>query len=110
MMARFEIVNYDRDVKAEGAHRWEDAPILDDDKPNSVSDDHLSHAACAARPPLTGGVMRLLPGSNGQAAQLPVLSCTAWGFSCPGTCAPGGGLLPRRFTLAPACAKAVCFL
>ena len=30
---------------------------------------------------------------------LPVLSCTAWGFSCPGTCAPGGGLLPRLFTL-----------
>lgn len=30
---------------------------------------------------------------------LPVLSCTAWGLSCPGACAPGGGLLPRLFTL-----------
>ena len=30
----------------------------------------------------------------------PVLSCTAWGFSCPRTCARGGGLLPRLFTLA----------
>ena len=39
------------------------------------------------------------PGANGQATQLPVLSCTAWGFSCPGACAPGGELLPRRFTL-----------
>ena len=39
------------------------------------------------------------PGANGQATQLPVLSCTAWGFSCPGACAPGGELLPRLFTL-----------
>ncbi len=31
---------------------------------------------------------------------LPVLSCTTWGFSCPLACARGGGLLPRRFTLA----------
>ena len=30
----------------------------------------------------------------------PVLSCTAWGFSCPLACAWGGGLLPRLFTLA----------
>ena len=30
----------------------------------------------------------------------PVLSCTAWGFSCPRTCVRGGGLLPRLFTLA----------
>jgi len=28
----------------------------------------------------------------------PVLSCTAWGFSCPLACARGGGLLPRLFT------------
>ena len=27
------------------------------------------------------------------------MSCTTWGFSCPGACAPGGGLLPRLFTL-----------
>lgn len=38
-------------------------------------------------------------GAAGQAARLPVVSCTAWGLSCPGACAPGGGLLPRRFTL-----------
>ncbi len=35
----------------------------------------------------------------------PVLSCTAWGFSCPGTRAPGGGLLPRHFTLAAAASR-----
>jgi len=29
-----------------------------------------------------------------------VLSCTAWGFSCPLAYARGGGLLPRLFTLA----------
>ena len=29
----------------------------------------------------------------------PVLSCTAWGFSCPLDCSRGGGLLPRLFTL-----------
>jgi hypothetical protein len=34
---------------------------------------------------------------------LPVMSCTAWGLSCPGTCAPGGGLLPRLFTLTRDC-------
>ena len=50
--------------------------------------------------------MRLLPGSCPACArparrQLPVMSCTTWGFSCPGTCAPGGGLLPRLFTLTP---------
>ena len=33
------------------------------------------------------------------AASSPVLSCTAWGLSCPGDCSPGGGLLPRLFTL-----------
>ncbi len=31
----------------------------------------------------------------------PVLSCTAWGLSCPLAYAWGGGLLPRHFTLAP---------
>ena len=50
--------------------------------------------------------MRLLPGSCPAFARLarrrlPVMSCTTWGFSCPGTCAPGGGLLPRLFTLTP---------
>jgi len=53
--------------------------------------------------------MRLIPGGcsaaangpgTGQAARPPVMSCTPWGFSCPGACAPGGGLLPRLFTLA----------
>ncbi len=29
----------------------------------------------------------------------PVLSCTAWGFSCPLAYARGGGLLPRHFTI-----------
>ena len=48
--------------------------------------------------------MRLLPGSCPARARparrrLPVMSCTTWGFSCPGACAPGGGLLPRLFTL-----------
>ena len=30
---------------------------------------------------------------------VPVWPCTAWGLSCPGSCPPGGGLLPRLFTL-----------
>lgn len=29
-----------------------------------------------------------------------VWPCTAWGLSCPGSYPPGGGLLPRLFTLA----------
>ena len=33
-------------------------------------------------------------------AALPVLSCTAWGFSCPAARATGGGRLTRLFTLA----------
>jgi len=33
------------------------------------------------------------------AASSPVLSCTAWGFSCPLGYPRGGGLLPRLFTL-----------
>jgi len=58
--------------------------------------------------------MRLIPGScpvaangrgTGQAARPPVMSCTTWGFSCPGPCAPGGGLLPRLFTLTRSLAR-----
>jgi len=44
--------------------------------------------------PETPGFLR-----DGQAAQFPVMSCTSWGFSCPAAYAPGGELLPRRFTL-----------
>ncbi len=33
-----------------------------------------------------------------------VLSCTTRGLSCPVACAPGGGLLPRLFTLTPSLA------
>ena len=41
--------------------------------------------------------------------------CSERGFPCPGRCRPGGGLLPRLFTLTPATARkadaqAVCFL
>jgi len=36
---------------------------------------------------------------------LSVLSCTAWGFSCPVVCTPGGELLPRLFTLAAAASR-----
>ena len=55
--------------------------------------------------------MRLLPGSCPAFARparrrLPVMSCTTWGFSCPGARAPGGGLLPRLFTLTPLCLAA----
>jgi len=49
--------------------------------------------------------MRLIPGSRFAEAKLvrrrtlPVLSCTAWGLSCPAIYIAGGGLLPRLFTL-----------
>jgi len=33
---------------------------------------------------------------------VPVWPCTAWGLSCPGGYPPGGGLLPRLFTLTTA--------
>ena len=35
----------------------------------------------------------------GRRPGVPVWPCTAWGLSCPGSCPPGGGLLPRLFTL-----------
>ena len=58
--------------------------------------------------------MRLLPGSCPAFARparrrLPVMSCTTWGFSCPRDCSRGGGLLPRRFTLALPLAKGGLF-
>ncbi len=52
--------------------------------------------------------VRLLPGNRRSIARpdrsrlprmFPVLSCTAWGFSCPSAYALGGELLPRLFTL-----------
>lgn len=86
-----------------------------DVKPNSVPprspaglDDHFSRAACASRSACA--VVRLLPGNCPACAgrvrrPFPVLSCTAWGLSCPGACAPGGGLLPRLFTLTRGCSS-----
>jgi len=43
--------------------------------------------------------MRLAPQVRAGNPDPPVLSCTAWGFSCPRACVRGGGLLPRLFTL-----------
>jgi len=48
---------------------------------------------------IPGGHLRLAPRDRAGNPVPPVLSCTAWGFSCPRTCARGGGLLPRLFTL-----------
>jgi hypothetical protein len=36
----------------------------------------------------------------GRRPSISVWPCTAWGLSCPGSYPPGGGLLPRLFTLA----------
>ena len=50
--------------------------------------------------------VRPIPGTGrdcsrpGRRPGVPVWPCTAWGLSCPGGCPPGGGLLPRLFTLA----------
>jgi hypothetical protein len=40
------------------------------------------------------------PPRPGRRPGVSVWPCTAWGLSCPGSCPPGGGLLPRLFTLA----------
>ena len=67
----------------------------------------ISLAPCGAPRALAGTLMRLIPGSctrsrgPGQAAGLPVMSCTPWGFSCLAGCPSSGGLLPRLFTLTP---------
>ncbi len=85
----------------------ENALHFDGDKPNSVSR-------------LRGGTMiiylaRLAPDARGACAPRdatipgdlcrtgcpsPVLSCTAWGFSCLAPCSVSGELLPRLFTFA----------
>lgn len=44
----------------------------------------------------------------GRQPGVPVWPCTAWGLSCPGGCPPGGGLLPRLFTLAATPGRAHC--
>src|SRR5271170_2899357 len=40
------------------------------------------------------------PPRPGRRPGVSVWPCTAWGLSCPGGYPPGGGLLPRLFTLA----------
>ncbi len=68
---------------------------------------HLSLAY--ARPPVnrdrrsktaaTAHVMRRYPGIHRTGCPSPVLSCTAWGFSCLANYSASGELLPRLFTL-----------
>ena len=41
------------------------------------------------------------PPRPGRRPGVSVWPCTAWGLSCPGDRSPGGGLLPRLFTLTP---------
>ena len=89
-------------------------PLSDGCKPDSVRPHGLRPGACTAiclAPHLAGGTAfagcdYYPEGSNPLARPEwagnpcpPVLSCTAWGFSCPPACAGGGGLLPRLFTL-----------
>ena len=51
--------------------------------------------------------LRTVPRETARAGHPPpVLSCTSWGFSCPGVCTPGGELLPRLFTLTTASVQA----
>ncbi len=85
------------------------------DKPDSVRPASpravmiISLAPCGAPRALADTLVRLIPGSctrsrgPGQAAGLPVMSCTPWGFSCLAGCPSSGGLLPRLFTLTPSC-------
>ena len=43
------------------------------------------------------------PGTRRDAGNVwsPIWPCSGWGLHCPGCCHPGGGLLPRHFTLTP---------
>ena len=68
-----------------------------DDKPNSVSDDHLSRAACAARPPHTSGVMRLLPGSQRAGGPTPCFVLHRMGFFVPRSLRAGRWALTPPF-------------
>ena len=101
--------------KARGAAVSRSAPLYVGRKPNSVPARLLkarrrwsfisrrSPVPLAAR--CLAARVRPIPGTGGDCSPpgrqpgVPVWPCTAWGLSCPGGCPPGGGLLPRLFTL-----------
>ena len=102
--------------KARGAAVSRSAPLLCGRKPNSVPARLLKARRrwsfisrrdfSPPRGPAEAGRVRPIPGTGGDCSPpgrrpgVPVWPCTAWGLSCPGGCPPGGGLLPRLFTLA----------
>jgi hypothetical protein len=102
--------------KARGAPVSRSAPLCVGRKPNSVPrrllkaprrwsfisrrdrPDSRRAASRDARATDTRDGPRIAP-RPGRQPGVPVWPCTAWGLSCPGSCPPGGGLLPRLFTL-----------
>jgi len=102
--------------------RWESPPLFDGCKPDFVLPSpkrfgaaviYLAPASWRRSSPFG---LRLLPGGlisffarPGRRPLPPVLSCTAWGLSCPLAFARGGGLLPRLFTLASSTFTALAF-
>src|SRR5882762_9168779 len=67
-------------------------------------DDHLSSSPVFKleldEPPLPCQPRATIPGDQRTGCPPPVLSCTAWGFSCHANYFARGELLPRLFTLA----------
>ena len=110
--------------KARGAPVSRSAPLCSGHKPNSVPlrllKAHRRWSFISRRdfsPPR--GVFRRacdryprrapeFPPRPGRRPGVSVWPCTAWGLSCPGGCPPGGGLLPRLFTLAATPVRAHC--
>lgn len=102
--------------KSEGRRGFPPRPPLFGHKPNSVPPRLLkatrrrSFISRRGFSPAEGVLRRACDRYPGWAPNLrpapdrrpgiPVWPCTAWGLSCPGSHPPGGGLLPRLFTLA----------
>ncbi len=110
------MTNAERETKARGASVSRSAPLCSGRKPNSVpacllkahrrwSFISAADRSAPAVPPRRDACDRYprrapeFPPRPGRRPGVSVWPCTAWGLSCPGGCPPGGGLLPRLFTL-----------
>jgi hypothetical protein len=114
-MSGTDRVRPSRIKKARGAAVSRSTPLYVGRKPNSVPARLLkarrrwSFISRRSPVPLAARCLatrvRPIPGTGGDCSPpgrqpgVPVWPCTAWGLSCPGGCPPGGGLLPRLFTL-----------
>ncbi len=61
-----------------------------------------SPAASSRQPGPLGAKLPCPPAASGMGRAVPIRRCSRWGLPCRSCCQSRGGLLPHRFTLAPA--------